>query len=341
MRKEARKTMEMKQNKYYAAIDLGTNSCRLLIADNSGNYVYKDTVSTKLGEGMFAQNKLSDDAQNRTLECFYNFKQQIDKFGVEPNNVRAIATASCRMASNAEEFLHKVYHETMLKLEVIDGKEEARLNLIGAMDNVKSKAKYVLIYDLGGGSTEISLAKNTKNPEIMFTISIPWGARNASEAFALSSYEPEKAELLRREIRRWVDGFKNEANWEKYQNDICTVATSSTPLRLVSMVKNFGEYDRERADGITVKYADVDKQIENIYTMSPKEMAHNNYIGEKRSLIFVAAGVIFQTISKGLGVKEFTASLKSAKDGIIKELINHDKSKQVSPLHYRAAVSDR
>ena len=70
-------------------------------------------------------------------------------------------------------------------------------------------------------------------------------------------------------------------------------------------------------------------------------MAHNNYIGEKRSLIFVAAGVIFQTISKGLGVKEFTASLKSAKDGIIKELINHDKSKQVSPLHYRAAVSDR
>ena len=341
MLKEVEKTMETKQNKYYAAIDLGTNSCRLLIADKSGTCVYKDTVSTKLGEGMFAQNKLTDEAQNRTLECFYNFKQQMDKFGVEPQNVRAIATASCRMASNAEEFLHKVYHETMIKLEVIDGKEEARLNLLGAMDNVKSRAKYVLIYDLGGGSTEVSLALNTKNPEILFTISIPWGARNASEAFALSAYEPEKAELLRREIRRWVEGFKNEANWEKYQNDIFVVATSSTPLRLVSMVKNFGEYDRERADGVTVKYTDVDKQIESVYTMSPQEMAKNNYIGEKRSLIFVAAGVIFQTISKGLDVKEFTASLKSAKDGIIKELINHDKSKQINPVNYRAAVSDR
>ena len=333
--------MENKHNKYYAAIDLGTNSCRLLVADKSGKYVYKDTVSTKLGEGMFAQNKLTDEAQNRTLECFYNFKQQIDKFGVEPQNVRAIPTASCRMASNAEEFLHKVYHETMINLDVIDGQEEARLNLIGAMDYVKSKANYVLIYDLGGGSTEVSLAKNTKNAEIMFSITIPWGARNASEAFALSSYDPEKAELLRREIRRWVDGFKNESNWEKYKNDICVVATSSTPLRLVSMVKNFGEYDRERADGVTVKYTDVDKQIESVYTMSPQEMAKNNYIGEKRSLIFVAAGVFFQTISKGLDVKEFTASLKSAKDGIIKELINHDKSKQINPVNYRAAVSDR
>lgn len=107
------------------------------------------------------------------------------------------------------------------------------------------------------------------------------------------------------------------------------------------MVKNFGEYDRERADGVSVRYADVDKEIEAIYRMTPEEMAGNKYIGEKRSLIFVAAGIIFQTISCGLGVKEFTASLKSAKDGIIKELINHDQFNQINPVNYRAAGSDR
>ena len=70
--------MTSKSKKHYAAIDLGTNSCRLVIADEEGNYVCKDTISTKLGEGMHAQNKLTDEAQERTLECFFNFKKKIE-----------------------------------------------------------------------------------------------------------------------------------------------------------------------------------------------------------------------------------------------------------------------
>lgn len=333
--------MNNQSEKYYAAIDLGTNSCRLVIADANGNYVHKDTVSTKLGEGMHAQNKLTDEAQERTLECFYNFKKKIDKYNISANNIRAIATASCRLASNGNEFLYKVYHETMIKPDVISGEEEARLNLIGAMDNVHSRAKYVLMYDLGGGSTEITLATRSKNPEIIHTISIPWGARNASEAFGLNEYSEDNVCLLRKEISRWVDGFKQECNWSQYKDDVCVVATSSTPLRLVSMVKNFGEYDRERADGVTVKYQNVDKQIEYVYSLNAKEMAENRYIGEKRSMIFVAAGVIFQTISRGLEVQEFTASLKSAKDGIIKELINNDKTNKISSVNQRTSRDDR
>ena len=333
--------MTSKNKKHYAAIDLGTNSCRLVIADEEGNYVCKDTISTKLGEGMHAQNKLTDEAQERTLECFFNFKKKIDKYNVSANNVRAIATASCRLASNGEDFLRKVYHETMIKPDVISGEEEARLNVVGAMENVHSRAKFVLMYDLGGGSTEITLARRSKNPEIIHTISIPWGARNSSEAFNLHEYSDDSASLLRKEIKRWVDGFKQESNWEKYKDDVCVVATSSTPLRLVSMVKDFGEYDRERADGVTVKYPSVDKKIESVYNMSAEELADNRYIGEKRSMIFVAARVIFQTISQGLEVKEFTASLKSAKDGIIKELINNDKANQISPINKRTSRDDR
>lgn len=333
--------MKNKNEKHYAAIDLGTNSCRLVIADAKGNYVYKDAVATKLGEGMFQQKLLTEEAMKRSLECFYNFKQKIDEYWIDSANVRAIATAACRMSSNSEEFINKVYHETLIKLNVIDGYEEARLNLIGAKDNIKNSAENILLIDLGGGSTEISLAKNTKNPQVVFTLSIPWGARNSHEAFGLTEYDEEKAGKLRKEIQRWVDGFINESHLDNYRENLAVIATSSTPLRLASMVKQFGKYEREQADGITVKTSEANACIERLYKMSREEMAADQYIGEKRSFIFIAASVIFKTITDGLGVEKFTSSLKSAKDGLIKEMIENDKANQVCQSNIRTTGIDR
>lgn len=333
--------MKNKDERYYAAIDLGTNSCRLVIANQKGEYVYKDTVATKLGEGMYAQQKLTDEAILRCLECFYNFKQQIDKYLIDSKNIKAIATASCRMSANGEDFINKVYHETMINLEVIDGYEEAKLNLIGARENIKNNVENLLLIDIGGGSTEISLAKNSLKPEVLCTLSIPWGARNSHEAFDLTEYNEEKAGKLSKEIQRWVDGFITESNLTRHKDSIAVVATSSTPLRLTSMVKQFGEYDREKADGVTIKTADANAEIEKLYKMSREEMAANNYIGEKRSFIFIAASVIFKTITDGLGVEKFTSSLKSAKDGIIKELIDNDKTNQICKRSDRTPGCDR
>lgn len=135
--------------------------------------------------------------------------------------------------------------ETGIGIEVVDGYEEARLNLKGALVNVKGKAPYVLVYDLGGGSTEITLATNNDKPEILYTVSIPWGARNATEAFGLENYEPEKAEKLRNEIRQQVGSFCIGCKLKEYEGKVCCVATSSTPLRLTSWIRQYGEYDRD------------------------------------------------------------------------------------------------
>lgn len=309
--------------KCFAAIDLGTNSCRLLICDENGKCLAKEVVATRLGEGMCREMKFTDEAIERGIKCFYEYKKVIDNYNVV--KTRAIATAACRMASNGQDFIKKVRNESLIEIEVIDGYEEARLNLKGALSHVKGKTKFVVLYDLGGGSTEITLATNDDKPHILYTISIPWGARNASEAFNLREYREENAQKLRQEIDNYVQEFVRKSALENYHDDVSWVATSSTPLRLVSMVKDFGEFDREKADGLIMNREDMDKAISTILGLSEAEMADNPYIGDKRSTIFVAACIIFKTIYDGLNVDEITASLKSAKDGIIEELMEENK----------------
>ncbi len=170
-------------NKYFAAIDLGTNSCRLVIADEKRNYVYKDMRPVRLGEGMAADMRFTPEAMQRGFEALADFQKHICAYNC--CKVRAVATAACRMAGNGMDFVRRVAEQCGLQLEVIDGAEEARLNLKGAVMNSKGLAPYVVVYDLGGGSTEITLATNDAEQKILYTVSIPWGARNAAETFGL------------------------------------------------------------------------------------------------------------------------------------------------------------
>ncbi len=309
--------------KCFAAIDLGTNSCKLLICDEKGKQIHKEARSVRLGEGLYKGNRFTHDAMERGLKCFFDYRQIMDKYNVV--ETRAVATAACRMAENSDEFLKNVYAESGIKVEVINGYEEARLNLKGALSHVCGKTKFVVLYDLGGGSTEITLATNTPNPHILHTVSIPWGARNASEAFNLVEYREENAARLRQDIKARVESFVKKSYLENYIKDVCFVATSSTPLRLVSMVEDMGVYDREKADGKILYKEDMDKVVDKILHSTRAEMADNPYIGDKRSYIFIAGCVIFKTIYDGLGAKELTVSLKAAIDGIVEELIEKDK----------------
>ena len=308
----------------YAAIDLGTNSCRLLICDQDGKELCKETVSTRLGEGLHQSGRLTSQAIERGTKCFFDYRQLIDKYNV--SKIRAIATASCRMASNSDEFLKKVWDESRINIEIIDGYEEARLNLKGALSHVCNNT-------------------NTENPQILHTISIPWGARNASEAFNLVEHSEENANRLRQDIRARTENFVKKSYLDTYRDDVCFVATSSTALRLASMIEDFGAYDRDRADGIVMDKESMDKAIEKTLNSSRAEMADNPYIGDKRSYIFIAACIIFQTVYRHLDADKITASLKSAKDGIIAELIEKDlhdeKTNKISSSYNRTSSTGR
>lgn len=311
-------------SKYFAAIDLGTNSCRLVIADEQKNYVYKDTHPVRLGEGMAANMCFTEEAMERGYKTLAEFQKHIAAY--DCCKVRAIATASCRMAENGMEFVQKVKEKCGLQLEVIDGMEEARLNLKGAVMNSKGQAPYVLVYDLGGGSTEIVLATNDAEQKILYAVSIPWGARNSAETFKLEkSYDAGQAEKLRMEVKAYIDKFKAESGYEKVRNQCCSVATSSNGLRLSAWIHERGEYVRENEDGGILTAAEMDEVIAKIYGMTLREREECIYIGKKRAPIFIAAEVIFKTIYDELGINELMVSLKSAKDGIIEELVEEAK----------------
>ena len=308
--------------KYFAAIDLGTNSCRLVVADSNGNYVYNQSAATRLGEGMSVNNCFTPEAMERGISVLKEFGNIINS---DNCRYRAIATAACRMASNGAEFVRRVKEECGVELDVVDGAEEARLNLQGAMSNADLSKPYVLVYDIGGGSTEITLARNSDG-KIINTISIPWGARNASEKFDINDYDNEKAEIFVAEILTYVNDFKNKCNYEQYKDKISFLATSSTPLRLSSYINKRKEYNREEEDGSVMSLEQMNTAIFEIYKTTEIERAQSRYIGAKRASIFVAGCILLKTIYDNLQIDRLIASYKSAKDSIILELIKENNN---------------
>lgn len=308
--------------KYYAAIDLGTNSCRMVISDSLGNYVYNQSAATRLGEGMSLNNCFTPEAIERGVSVLKEFGEILR---ASDCCYRAIATAACRTASNGAAFIDRVKQECGVNLEVVDGREEARLNLIGALANAEKDKPYVVVYDIGGGSTEVTLAQ-TQNAKIIHTISIPWGARNASEKYNLNDYDEEKALTFRNDILKYLDEFKQKCGYEKYIGKISFVATSSTPLRLSSYIHHRKEYNREQEDGCVMMKEEINQALKDWYKTTEAERAASVYIGPKRAPIFVAGTVFLKTINDSLGIEKLIASYKSAKDSIIMELIKGESN---------------
>lgn len=302
-----------------ACIDLGSNSCRMRIADANGQILYKDSKPTKLGEGLFETGRLSKDSFERSLRTFTEFSEQMKKYDV--CKYRAVATEACRRASNAKEFCAAIKEKTGIELEIISPLEEARLNLKGAIYHAKS-FEYAVVYDLGGASTEITLAKNTKQIEIIHTISVPWGARNGAEAYDLQEYNKQNALRLENDIKKYVKDFIKRADLEKYRDKCCLIAISSTPLRLCSMIKRQEKYEREQNDGEVTKATDIDSVVKQVCEMTLEDRAKSPYIGENRAPVFVAAAIIFKSIYRTLNFENVIVSFKGAQDAMVEELCN-------------------
>ncbi len=318
-RKERPHSNRQYEQRLVAAIDLGTNSNRLLIANSVGEPVFRDVNHVALGEKLAETGRFGKQAMNRAACSFMNFAEMMQLYNVQC--YRAIATAACRMSSNTAEFLDEIKKTTGIEVEVISEYEEARLTLLGARLNAPKDTRYLLVYDLGGGSTEVTLATNSENPEILATVSIPLGARNATEMFGLNDYNAEGVAKLETAVKGYLQPFLDKIATIGYHGQAALISTSSTPLRLVSWIKKMPVYDKFAADGVMVTTAELDRLIGDILPLSYSELAASVYIGPLRAKIFVAACVIFRTIFRALGEDKLTASLKSAQEAIVSELI--------------------
>ncbi|MDO4589251.1 MAG: Ppx/GppA phosphatase family protein [Fusobacterium sp.] len=303
----------MCQNKNIkAVIDIGTNSCRLFIAEleNSNNQkiIKKELVKkveiVKLGEGVNKTHNLKSEAMSRTLACLKKYKEIASSYGVE--NIKAFATSAVRDAENRELFLNEV-SKLGIEIECISGKTEATLNFLGNSLIFKDR---ILVIDIGGGSTEFTLGKEK---EIEFLQSINIGAVRATEKFfSDNEYSKEKIEKCKNWIRKNIDILKILKN-----KNFKLIGVAGTATTQISVRDKMEIYDSNK---VHLSILTLDQINENLALfLSKNTEERKNIIGleEKRADVIIAGTLILQTILEELNQQKITVSESDNLSGAI------------------------
>ena len=322
----------------YAAIDLGTNNCRLLIARPSGeNFTVIDAFSrvVRLGEGLAQSGRLSDAAMDRTLGALRVCADKLMRRNVYL--ARSVATEACRRAVNGPEFIERVRQETGIALDIISAREEARLAVLGCHVLLESGLGPAMIFDIGGGSTQTGLIESTGTlPRILDWQSVPWGVVSLTE-----SCPPEGATLEERLTRyKHMHGLVADsfAGFAKRVSPARESAAQTGPLRLLgtsgtvttlaSLHLELPQYDRRMVDGLIVPAESMRDISSRLSSMSIEERRELNCIGRERADLVVAGCAILEAIldlwpSARLGVAD-----RGIREGILRSLIaSHTSNK--------------
>lgn len=325
----------------YAALDLGTNNCRLLVAvpTRPGQFRVIDAFSriVRLGEGLGGSSRLNAAAMDRAIEAL---KVCRDKLHARPiERARLIATEACRSADNGAEFLQRVNDEAGLKLEIVDRETEARLAVSGCSTLVDRAAKSIVLFDIGGGSSEIALV-NTENHRggrlanhIKAWASLPVGVVTMAEKFGGGREVTQErfAEMIDYAMRLLrenanpelmassVDGIANVSG-----DDFHLIGTSGTVTTLAGIHLDLPRYDRRRVDGLWMSSSQVDNINSKLLNWSFEERAANACIGSDRADLVLAGCAILEAIRNVWPSDRLRVADRGLREGILTEMMADD-----------------
>lgn len=315
----------------YAAIDLGTNNCRLLIARPSGeHFVVIDAFSrvVRLGEGLAQTGRLSDAAMDRALAALHVCADKLRKRNV--HLARSVATEACRRATNGQAFIDRVREETGIRLNIITAQEEARLAVLGCHILLEQGDGPAMIFDIGGGSTEMVLVETGETvPRILDWQSVPWGVVSLTESIGHIDDEPVARAVAYAEMRRRVDeGFADFAervapmrHAAQGQGRIRLLGTSGTVTTLASLHLELPQYDRRAVDGLVVPAESMRDISRRLSTMSPAERISVPCIGRERSDLVVAGCAILESIFDIWPADRLGIADRGIREGILRSLM--------------------
>ncbi|MDE8651088.1 Ppx/GppA phosphatase family protein [Novosphingobium album (ex Liu et al. 2023)] len=316
----------------YAAIDLGTNNCRLLIARPSGeNFTVIDAFSrvVRLGEGLAQTGRLSDKAMDRTLAALRVCADKLMRRNVYL--ARSVATEACRRAENGAEFIERVREETGIALDIISAREEARLAVLGCHVLLEEGFGPAMIFDIGGGSTELVLIESTDTvPRILDWQSVPWGVVSLTETCGPEgATAPARLERYRRMhglVRDSFAGFaKRTASARESascEGALRLLGTSGTVTTLASLHLDLPQYDRRAVDGLIVPADSMRAISERLSTMSIEERRELNCIGRERADLVVAGCAILEAILDLWPAARLGVADRGIREGILRGLIS-------------------
>src|SRR6202795_2521238 len=312
----------------YAALDLGTNNCRLLIACPTGDgFRVVDSFSRiiRLGEGISATGCISEAAIERAIAALSICRDKIES--KRAKRLRLIATEACRAASNADGFRDRVAAETGIRLEVIDRETEAALAVIGCSPLLDPQGRGAILFDIGGGSTELVRIERDPDqqdaaPRIKAWMSIPLGVVTLAEHFGGRDVTPQSYALMVREVARHIAPFASEHDGDL--RDMHLLGTSGTVTTLAGVHLNLARYDRRRIDGVWMSDADITATIARLLGMSYQERAGNNCISVERADLVLAGCAILDAIRNAFPLPRLRVADRGLREGMLVEMMRED-----------------
>ncbi|UYY60313.1 Ppx/GppA family phosphatase [Sphingomonas sp. S2-65] len=317
----------MPELRHYAALDLGTNNCRLLIARPAGSaFVVIDAFSriVRLGEGLAGSGKLSDAAIERTLAALRICAEKLKRRNVAL--ARSVATEACRQASNGAAFIERVYQETGIALDIITAEEEARLAVLGCHALLEPGDGPALVFDIGGGSTELVLVDSRAPvPRILDWHSAPWGVVSLTESARAPDTPEGRAQAYAAMRARVAESFAPfVARLRQPRGTRRLLGTSGTVTTLASVHLGLASYDRSVVDGLIVPSAAMRDVSARIAGMSMAERSQVPCIGGERADLVVAGCAILETILDLWPAERLGIADRGIREGILRRLMNGD-----------------
>jgi exopolyphosphatase/guanosine-5'-triphosphate,3'-diphosphate pyrophosphatase len=312
----------------YAALDLGTNNCRLLIAcPTESGFRVVDSFSRiiRLGEGISATGCISEAAIERAIAALSVCRDKIRSR--KARRLRLIATEACRAASNAAGFRDRVAAETGIHLEVIDRETEAALAVIGCSPLLDPKGRGAILFDIGGGSTELVRIERdpdepNASPRIKAWMSIPLGVVTLAEHFGGRDVTRQSYARMVEEVAQHVAPFAAEHGGDLA--DMHLLGTSGTVTTLAGVHLNLPRYDRRRVDGIWMKDAEVTRTIARLLGMSYQQRAANNCISVERADLVLAGCAILDAIRRAFPLPRLRVADRGLREGMLVEMMRED-----------------
>ncbi|WP_435258869.1 Ppx/GppA phosphatase family protein [Thioclava sp. FR2] len=336
----------------YAALDLGTNSCRMLIAQPRGSqFTVIDSFSktVQLGVGLEASGRLSRASMSRTVQALRICQKKLERHNVR--QMRLVATEACRRARNARDFMRQVRRETGLQLEVITPEEEARLAVISCAPLVNVTTEQLLVVDIGGGSTELVWIDLSKvRPEnrpraimglhsgfdaqpadgakVVDWISVPLGVATLRDQFGDVDDDAARFALMSWFFEEQLASF-SPYNAQQRREGFQIIGTSGTVTTVAASFLGLRRYDRTKVDGLQMTSDQIDTVIRDYLTLGPEGRRTDPRIGRDRHALIMSGAAILQALMRiwptdrlsvaDRGLREGLLYAQMTKDGVLTE----------------------
>ncbi len=334
-----------RHGRVYAALDLGTNNCRLLIARaamaGEDRHAFRIVDSfcriVRLGEGVSGSGRLSEAAMDRTIDALKVCREKMQTRHVSRS--RLVATEACRAAANGAAFLARVADETGLQLEVVDRETEALLASGGCAGLADPDARGIILFDIGGGSTEVVWLDRDPSPggrrdrredaalrdRVRAWDSMKVGVVTLAELFGGRVVTPAIFEAMVAHVEAELAPFAERVAGEPRCGKFHLLGTSGTATTIAGVALGLARYDRRRIDGLWMDQDAISTTIADLRGMSFAERSVHGCIGPDRADLVLAGCAIFEAIRRAFPCERVRIADRGLREGILAQMMESDR----------------